>query len=72
MVLTVCFFEPVIQVSESRALHGLLTLVVGHLLFNLLVRCVILTVGETSLWNSNAISHWNLAVEPLIHLIISL
>jgi len=45
-LLTVCFFEPVIQISKSRALNHLLIilLVVSYLLFDLLIRLVILTV----------------------------
>lgn len=75
MLLTVCLFEAVINISKSGGrIHAaaILNLVVGNLLLDLLVRCVILTVREASGRNANAVSYRHLASEPRLHLVVSL
>lgn len=69
--LTVCFFEPVIEVSKPRTLNLILVVII-HLLLDLLIRGVILATGKTTLWNPYAIPHRHLAVVSLINLIVSL
>ena len=73
-LLTIRFFKPVIKISKPGTLHLYLLLII-HLrinifLLNLLVGSVILTSRKPSACNSNAVSHWYLAVEVGVHHLI--